>query len=39
MTLLVHTSSDPHSLSGAVQRELRRLSPSLPEPEISTLAE
>ncbi len=39
MTLLVHTSSDPHALAGAIQRELRRLSPSLPEPEISTLDE
>jgi predicted permease len=39
MTLLVHTSSDAHALAGAVQRELRRLSPSLPEPEVSTLDE
>ncbi len=39
MTLVVHSSSDPHALAGAVQRELRRLSPSLPEPVISTFDE
>ena len=39
MTLVVHTSSDPHALAGAIQRELRRLAPSLPEPEISTFDE
>jgi hypothetical protein len=39
MTLLVHTSSDPHALAGTIQSELRRLSPSLPDSEISTLDE
>jgi putative ABC transport system permease protein len=39
MTLLLHSTVDPHNLVSAVERELQNLAKDLPAPEISTLDE